>query len=697
MLHYLRRARFFNATLRTAICVAIITSISALTVFRARAQQLIYQEGFNNDGEAATPKRYTTVGKDVYEIPRIRSELSNTDQLGPIYWAHNFEVSFAGVPAPTPARRMIMVWDTTIDASTASEDVLKLWESAVKWLLNNKANAKIVVSGGVAAIGVLGDRLTAAGYTLIDDDTNVTEEQVDTQGDLLIHALAGSRGANAKIPLISLISSDLDDLLLGTIGTPAAFEAGQATIVTPSHPAAGGKTGSFPVATGSFNWQLTGDQLPANAIVLANFIRPITPTIASLADLDAMIAGTKSNTTATGTVDIVDFSDASAGDWTADNAVPGGVTGVWGILGTGKLTVSAAGTYGFALGTDDGGRVQIDINKNGFDAADTIIEDLGPHAHTLKFGDANFTAPDTYDFRVLGYNSAGGGDLEVSVATSAGAGKTNLVDSPGEWEVLGTTGAASPVKLQGTLNVTSYVAAGEVDNLSVPLMVLLNGPSDTPPGTVYGGGPFTGFEGTGFFAGAALNKWPYPDGRVDRSLTLAPVNVAGKTNVQVTVALAATFLDFETTDYLDIVAFPNGTSSAEVLLAHYSPPDGNTKYFVDITHANAHRLNLGFQDVTYSVPAGATDLVIEFRAATTWWNEIVAFDNVRITTAGTAPPPPSPLSIKLVGNKVEITFIGVLQSAPTMPGNWTDVSSAPSPYIVTLGQAGAQFFRSHVP
>src|SRR4029077_17619606 len=141
-----------------------------------------------------------------------------------------------------------------------------------------------------------------------------------------------------------------------------------------------------------------------------------------------------------------------------------------------------------------------------------------------------------------------------------------------------------------------------------------------------------------------------------------PVNVAG-TNVQVTVALAATFLDFETSDYLDIVAFPTGTSGSEVLLEHYSPPDGNTKYFVDTTHANAHRLNLNFQDVTYDIPAGATDLVIEFRAATTWWNEIVAFDNVRIPAGSSAPPPPPPLSIKLVGNKVEITFTGVLASA----------------------------------
>ena len=97
-------------------------------------------------------------------------------------------------------------------------------------------------------------------------------------------------------------------------------------------------------------------------------------------------------------------------------------------------------------------------------------------------------------------------------------------------------------------------------------------------------------------------------------------------------AVAATFLDFETTDFLDIVAYPTGLSSEPVVFAHYSAPDGNTKYFVDTAHNNTHRLNLTFQDATYDFRRGATDLVIEFRAATTFWNEIAGFDNVRITS-----------------------------------------------------------------
>ena len=83
----------------------------------------------------------------------------------------------------------------------------------------------------------------------------------------------GSRGAKAKIPLIAMSSPDLDDLVVSSIGTATTFEAGNATIATPSHPAAGGKTGSFPAATGSFNWQLMGDQLPVGSTVLATLTR----------------------------------------------------------------------------------------------------------------------------------------------------------------------------------------------------------------------------------------------------------------------------------------------------------------------------------------------------------------------------------------------------------------------------------------
>lgn len=667
------------------------------TASLAIAQESIYQENFNTDGEAASPKRYTTSGRDVYEIPRLRSELGNTDQLGPVYWAHNFDVTFVGVPPATPARRMLLAWDGAIDSTAASTEVLELWDSSIKWLLEDKAGATVVVSPNAAAIGVLAERLGAAGYNVIDDDPAVAEEDVGSQGDLLIHyaGAPASRGARAAKPVVAIASADLDDLVVSSIGTAATFEPGNGTIAAAGHPAAGGKTGTFPIVTGSFNWQLIGSQLADGATVLATMTRRIPPSVTSLADADAMVAGTKQSEKVTAPVVTLDFSDASAGNWFDDNALPGDVASNWGLLVTGQLNVTAPGTYSFALGTDDGGRLQIDIDKNGFAAGDTIIESLGPQGHTVVYGDANFTAAGIYDFQVVAYNSGGAGDVEVSVAKSAGAGKNNLVDAPDEWELLGTVGGSAPVTVQGELEATSYVASGDTEEEQVPFIVLLNGPNDTPPGAVFGGGAFSGFEGEGFFGMAGGNKWPYPEEHnTYRSLTLEPVNVAGKENVKLTVALAATFLDFETSDFLDIVAYPSGLASEPVVLAHFAAPSDSAKYFVDVGNNGTRQLGLSFEDFTYDIPDGATDLIIEFRAATTFWNEIVAFDNVRITS-GTGGAPPATVAVARSGTDLVITFTGTLESAAAITGPWTAVTGATSPLTLARGSlTGATFYRA---
>src|SRR5262245_76868 len=127
------------------------------------AAELIYQEGFNDDGVPGG--RYTMTGRDLYEVPRIQTELNNFDQKGPIYWEHNFNVSFVGNPN-IPARRVIFTWRTDAAGGAATEDLLKLWDSTVAWLLSNKANATIVVNPSVASINELATRLTGLGHTL---------------------------------------------------------------------------------------------------------------------------------------------------------------------------------------------------------------------------------------------------------------------------------------------------------------------------------------------------------------------------------------------------------------------------------------------------------------------------------------------------------------------------------------------------
>ncbi len=665
----------------------------------ASAQELVYQEGFNTDGSPNVPPRYTFIGRDVYEVPRIQADLGLYDQKGPMYWAHNFDTTYVGNPE-IPARRMIWTWRAAADTSTATEAMLKLWESSVAWLLNGKANARIVVNPDVASIGGLADRLTALGHTVESDDITTFPDEQAVSADLMIHG-PGANNASRFIlvpkPVIVMNSPDYDDMLVGSIGSTVTFTPGLVTIAAAGHPAAGTASGTFEAFTGDQQFELTGSILPPGATTLATVTRVVSPTVSALADVDAMIAGTKVHTSTAGTVTALDFGDASPGSWPYDQALPGSYTGNWGLRAQGTLNVTAAGTYRFALGSDDGARLQIDVDKNGFTAVDTVLEDPGPHGHQIVYANVTFPASGAYPFEVRSYNSGAGGSLEVSVAITAGDVPDDALDS-GYWELLGVDGGGSPVKIQGDVNVTGYVASGPDVEVPVPVAVLYNGPTETPPGRFYDGGPFTGFEGTGFIGASGLNKWPYPDGLGYRSLTMKPVSVSGKTNVKVTVALAATVVDFETSDFLQIYAHPNGAASAGVLLADFAGVQNAIQpWLADKRENNVRRLTKQFADFTYDIPAGATDLVLEFRAATTWWTEIAAFDNVRIT-AGASSAPLAMAAASISGTGLVLNWTGgtgpfLVQGKLSINDPWIDLKTT-SDRTATMPMAGtAGFFR----
>lgn len=656
-----------------------------MLLLSAVAAEVLYVEDFNTDGSVGPNPRYTVVGGFKSEPPHDPNNVANaTDQIGPVYWARNTEVSYVGVPAPTAGRRALLAWDGAIapgsvDTLGGSPELFRLVENTVKWLARDKPNASVVFTPNAAAAQGLADYLTLRGYAVSDDD-GVTSDTA-YPADVIIKAPGGSPSRFAQAPQGVLVFSalDHDDMLTSSIGTTATFQPGNGTLTAPTHPVAAGVPATFPVADLAYNWNLMGDILPGGATTVATMIRRIPPTVASLADVDAMAAGTKQATKTSDTVTELDFSDGSPGDWSWDYPVPGGATGLWGLVARGRLNVKTAGRYSFALGMDDGARLRIDVNKNGFGPEDNVIVEDATGGHRARYGDVTFATAGLYDFEVVMFNSGGAGSIEMSVSTQAGGGDTSAINS-GSWELLGQT--SGNVALSGNIAVDVYVPTGPDEEVTVPLLVLLNGPTDTPPGSVFGGGPFSGFEGTGFFAGSGLNKWnPEPIGDLGgyRTVRLQPVNVAGKENVKLTVALAATFLDFETSDFLDIIAYPQGVGGPEVRLARFSAPTGNDKYFVDIDHGNAHRLGLEFQDVTYDVPAGATSLVIEIRAATTWWNEIVGFDNIRITAGALVSPP---LRIERVakgaGNRLELVCSGgtlpfLVQGTTALPGNWVDL------------------------
>ena len=217
------------------------------------------------------------------------------------------------------------------------------------------------------------------------------------------------------------------------------------------------------------------------------------------------------------------------------------------------------------------------------------------------------------------------------------------------------------------------------------------------------GGAFKGFEGTGFWAGADMNEPTIsPDSccvapEDPRQLTLNPVNVAGKQDVRITVALAATDIDFENSDFLRIMIDPDGPGPAAFTqLVNFTTPTASDKFFAD--NAGNNRLSVVFKDVSYSVPDGATQLVVRFEAASTFFNEVVGIDNVRIHT-GALPTTSPTIGFARQGADLTIEFTGVLQRSSTLlTASWTDVQDATSPYLIPQNDlVGRNFFRSRAP
>jgi hypothetical protein len=597
-----------------------------------------------------------------------------------------------------PARRMIFTWRTDPLGGAASSNLLQLFDSSVNWLLNGKANATIVINPTAASINELAARLTAAGHTVVDDDTVTYPDEQDVPGDLFIHGPGAnnpSRFAMVPKPVIIFNEPDYDDMLVGSIGSLATFDPGPVTIAAPGHPAAGGLTGTF---TG-FNsptqpFGLVGSFLPPGATTLATVTRVVPPAVNNLGDVDAMIAGTKQHNETPGTVTDLDFGDGSVGNWFIENPIPGGYTGNWGLRVRGQISVTTAGTYRFALGSDDGARLQVDVDKNGLTAADIVLEDPGPHGHQIVYNNVTFPTAGNYDIEVRSYNSSGGGSLEVSASIVEAPVPDDALDS-GFWEVLSQNGTG-PIKLVSAANVTGYQATGPNVNVEAPLIVLLNGPTDNPPGSFYDGGAFSGFEGTGFWGASGLNKWTYPTGQGYRSVQLRPVSVAGKSNVKLTIALAATVVDFETSDFIDVIAYTNGIASNPTVLAHFQGVQNAIQpWLADQKENFTRRLTKQFSDFTYDIPAGATDLVVEIRVATTWWTEIAAFDNIRITE-GAALPAPHFTSITKSGNNVTVQWEhgGTLEWTAALTGPttvWNNTGNSSGSF--TEPAIGTKFYR----
>ncbi len=607
------------------------------------AQSLIYQENFNTDGEKEG--RYTTFGRG-----------SSSTSAGPAYWEHSSLLGNVGTNNKALARRAGILWSHDIDPAEWTNDALDVFDATVAWTMSGKEHANIFITPNATSQSddFIRLRLEELGHTVTElgPDGPVPSK---AEADLIIHSSSGAvttptQFNTSDVPLLTYNDGNHDDVALTTIGTVQTLQP-TVDIVAAGHPAAGGKTGSIQWTNSPVSLHTMGPVVAPKGTVVASYTITTPAQLTSLSQVDDMISGKLGSVQTTGTINAADLADDSSGRWLIDNPVPGQTGGSdYAVVSTGKLDAGKGGEFSLAISGDDGGRLRIDLNHDGqFTNADNIIVDDALHGVTDAY--ANITLPaGEFDFQWIGFERDGGAGWELSYAE--GLDIRSQVGFDGGWEALGDPdGSLGVLSLDGPINVTTYQLNAPAATETRPAVFVVEA------GQELLGGSITGFEGTGFWAGADMNEPSIAGGcctsvNEARELTLKAVDVTGKEDVKITVGLAATVLDFENTDYLRISIDPDGDGPKDFqVLSNFigtpqkSISDGKTE------------LTTEFKDVTFDVPAGATNLVVRFDAQSTFYNEIIAFDNVRIT----AGLPSIPGDFNLDG-KVDLTDFGILKS-----------------------------------
>ena len=178
-----------------------------------------------------------------------------------------------------------------------------------------------------------------------------------------------------------------------------------------------------------------------------------------------------------------------------------------------------------------------------------------------------------------------------------------------------------------------------------------------------------------------MNKFPYDNGAPPRSVILRPINVAGKKDVRLTIALAGAQIDFENddNDFLNITVRPNGAASAPVTLASFhGVENGRQPWLEDRMDGSQRRLTRNFADFIYNIPTNATELVIKIDAGSSWWNELLGFDNIRITSGLVSPiafTAPSLIADDLVLNWSGGTAPFIIQGKSSLTDAWIDLKT----------------------
>jgi hypothetical protein len=341
----------------------------------------------------------------------------------------------AGTPTTAPARRVTFLANDDASPAELTADYLKMLDAAVNWASSGGTNLTIgyATNDGDPTGSQFDEfwqsRLMSQGHTIINLAQGDNVDAVAPNAHMFIlsdNATSGELNnpvgeySQRARPIIHFEQALNDEL--GTADAGAERTIGSVQITTPAHPIAAGLTGTVVIANPPQDlMHVPGNDVAPGGTVVARFESTGAGLIDTLADADAMRAGTIPSNMFTGMISQADIWDSDpTGVWTFDNLPPGspGASDDFAVFNTGTLNVTQAGTYHFAISGDDGGRLRID--KNGdmvLNNADNVIVDDTLHAIESRFGSLELN-PGTYRFEWVGFERGGGASFELSVAVS---------------------------------------------------------------------------------------------------------------------------------------------------------------------------------------------------------------------------------------------------------------------------------------
>ena len=147
-------------------------------------------------------------------------------------------------------------------------------------------------------------------------------------------------------------------------------------------------------------------------------VRSATQQSMSLAVADALLQGVGASDTNTQVRATLNFlGDGSDGHYGSN--VPFAVSGDYHALkASGQITIPTTGAYTFGLSSDEGGRIRIDLNRDGdfLDAGEEVMVDDTLHGVQDHLGTATFSQTGSFPFEVVYFDNLGGDSLEFYAA-----------------------------------------------------------------------------------------------------------------------------------------------------------------------------------------------------------------------------------------------------------------------------------------